>query len=300
MSGEAPVLSTEGLEVRYGKREVLTNVSLGVPGGSVFALLGRNGAGKSSLVRCALGMQKPRRGVARLFGEDAWRSRRGAMERVGVVPEEPDAPPEMTASEIVDFCGSFYPVWNRKSAFGRLTRFDVPLHQPFGRLSKGQKGAVMLAVALASEPELLVLDDPTLGLDAVARRALYDELIGELADRGTTVFVTTHDLAGIETIADHVAILHGARLVLNEPVESLRARFRRIRCRATALGFSWGPFSVTKSLEREWGREAVVTDFDEERLARFQAQPNVGDVEVSVLPLEDVFLALADGRGAAS
>jgi len=300
MSGEAPVLSTEGLEVRYGKREVLSSVSFEVRPGSVFALLGRNGAGKSSLVRCALGMQRPRRGAARLFGQDAWRSRRSAMERVGVVPEEPDAPPEMTASEIVAFCGSFYPVWRRDSALGRLARFDVPLGLPFGRLSKGQKGAVMLAVALASAPDLLVLDDPTLGLDAVARRALYDELIGELADRGTTVFVTTHDLAGIEAIADRVAILHGARLLLNEPVESLKARFRRIRCGAKTPEFSWAPFSVAKSVEREWGREAVVTDFDEERLARFEAQPIVGDVEVGVLSLEEVFLAVADGPGGAS
>jgi ABC-2 type transport system ATP-binding protein len=300
MSGEVPVLSTEGLEVRYGKREVLAGVSFAVPAGSVFALLGRNGAGKSSLVRCALGMQKPRRGVARLFGADAWRSRRRAMERVGVVPEEPDAPPEMTATEILDFCGALYPVWHRKEALGRLARFDVPLDLAFGRLSKGQKGAVMLALALASEPDLLILDDPTLGLDAVARRALYDELIGELADRGTTVFVTTHDLAGIEAIADRVAILHGTRLVMDESVESVKARFRRIRCGATTAGFSWAPFTVARSLEREWGREAVVTDFDEDRLARFEAQPSVADVEVGALSLEDVFLAVAEAPGGAA
>jgi ABC-type multidrug transport system ATPase subunit len=300
MSGEEPVLLAEGLEVRYGKREVLSGVSLGVPAGSVFALLGRNGAGKSSLVRCALGMQKPRAGVARLFGENAWSSRRSAMERVGVVPEEPDAPPEMTAAEILDFCGSLYRVWNRQAAAARLARFDVPLDVTFARLSKGQKGAVMLALALAPEPELLILDDPTLGLDVVARRALYDELIGELADRGTTVFVTTHDLAGIEAIADRVAILHGTRLALDESVESLKRRFRRIRCGAATSDFSWAPFTVARAVEREWGREAVVTDFDEDRLARFGARPSIGDVEVGVLSLEEVFVAVADGQGGAS
>jgi ABC-type multidrug transport system ATPase subunit len=222
----ARVLSVDGLTVRYGARTVLDDVSFDVPRGSVFALLGRNGSGKSSLVRCVLGLQKPARGEAHLFGEDAWRSRVRALARVGVVPEEPDAPPEMTASELLAFCAPLYPRWDDAAARARLARSVVPLDTPFGRLSKGQKGAVMLALALAPQPELLVLDDPTLGLDAVARRALYDELIGELADRGTTTLVTTHDLDGIEPIADRVAVLHGARLVVNETVEDLKARFR--------------------------------------------------------------------------
>ena len=112
----------------------------------------------------------------------------------------------------------------------RLERTRVPVDVPFGQLSKGQKGAVMLALALGHAPELLVLDDPTLGLDVVARRMLYDELIGELADRGTTVLLTTHDLAGVEVLADRVGILNGAKLVVDESLDALKGRFRRIRC----------------------------------------------------------------------
>jgi len=294
---DAAVLSVETLGVRYGRRTALENLSFAVARGSVFALLGRNGAGKSSLIRCALGLQKPAHGVARLFGKDAWNTRREAMQRTGVVPEQPDAPPEMSPAELIDFCGSLYDVWDGETARARLKRFEVPPEVPFGRLSKGQRGAVMLSLALASSPELLVLDDPTLGLDVVARRALFDELIGELADRGTTVVVTTHDLGGIEAIADRVAILHGARLALDEPLESLKTRFRRLRCGRGAGAFTWAPFETKNAAERDWGREAVVTNFDEERLARFAAQPGVGDVEVGALSLEDIFLATA---GAAS
>jgi ABC-2 type transport system ATP-binding protein len=105
----------------------------------------------------------------------------------------------------------------------RLARFEVPADRPFGRLSKGQKGAVMLALALGHRPCLLLLDDPTLGLDVVARDAVFREVIGELADRGTTVFVTTHELRAIEGIADHVAILHGGHLVLSGSLEALKA-----------------------------------------------------------------------------
>jgi len=299
MSGTA-VLSIEGLGVRYGTRTLLDGVSFDVPRGSVFALLGRNGVGKSSLVRCALGLQKASAGAVRLFGEEAWRSRARAMTRIGVVPEEPDAPADMTAGELIAFCAPLYPTWDGGAARARLGRSDVPLDVRFGRLSKGQKGAVMLALALAPTPELLVLDDPTLGLDAVARHGLYDELIGELADRGTTVLVTTHDLGGIEPIADRVGVLHGSRLVLNESLDELKARFRRIRCAAPAGPFSWEPFDGIAGVEKAWGREAVLTNFSDERLGAFVARTGSHDVEVGALSLEEIFLALVSPPGARS
>jgi len=282
-------VAVEDLTVDYGAGPVLDGVSLRVDRGSVGALLGRNGAGKSSLVRCALGLQKPGRGRVRLLGEDAWSGRVRALRKVGVVPEEPDAPPGMTAAQLVRFCGALYPSWSGERALERLRRFGVPLATPFERLSKGLKGSVMLALALAPSPELLVLDDPTLGLDAVARHALYDELIAELADRGTSVFVTSHDLAGIEGLADRIAVLVDGRIAVDEPLESLKARHRRVRC---ASGAAWAPFEVASSLELEWGREAVVTNFDEERLRAFSATAGPG-VEVAPVALEEIFLAVA-------
>ncbi len=188
----------------------------------MFALLGRNGSGKSSLLRVLLGQRPPAAGIVRLLGEDPWRSRARLMERVGVVPEEPDAPPEMTARQLSAFCGRLHARWDEALVHDRLARFEVPVDRPFGRLSKGQKGAVMLALALGHRPRLLLLDDPTLGLDVVARDAVFREVIGELADRGTTVFVTTHDLRAVEGIADHVAILHEGRLALDGALEALK------------------------------------------------------------------------------
>jgi ABC-2 type transport system ATP-binding protein len=297
MSAES-VLSVAGLTVRYGSRTVLEDVSLEVPPGSVFALLGRNGMGKSSLVRCVLGQQKPAAGGARLFGRDAWTSRARAMERVGVVPEEPDAPPEMTADELVRFCRPLYATWDDAMARRLLDRLEVPRRTAFAKLSKGQKGAVMLALALAPLPDLLILDDPTLGLDVVARRALYDEVIGALADRGTTAFVTTHDLAGIEGIVERVGILKDRRLVMVESLETLKERFRRIRCARTDSGrFSWSPFDVVEASERDWGRQAVVSNFSEDRLAAFEGGAAVTDVEVGALDLEEIFLAVVAPAG---
>jgi len=223
----AAALSCEHVTIRYGRTLVIEDVSFAVSPGCVYALLGRNGAGKSSLVRCLVGQQRTSTGGARLLGLDSWRDREAIMARVGLVPEEPDAPPELPPSQLLDLVARLHPSWDAAATEERLRRFAVPMTTAFGRLSKGQKGAVMLALALGHRPELLLLDDPTLGLDVVARDVVFREVIGELADRGSTVFVTTHDLAAIEGIADRIGILRDGRLVLDEPLESAKERFAR-------------------------------------------------------------------------
>ncbi len=222
-----PALEAQALSVRYGRTRALDALTLAVPRGSVYALLGRNGAGKSSLVRVLLGERPASGGHVRLLGEDPWRRRTALMERVGVVPEQPNAPPEMTPHALSSFCARLYRRWDARLVADRLARFEVPSRRPFGALSKGQKGAVMLALALGHGPELLLLDDPTLGLDVVARDAVYREVIGDLADRGTTVFLTTHDLRAAEGVADRVAILRQGRIALEGPLEAIKGEWQR-------------------------------------------------------------------------
>jgi ABC-2 type transport system ATP-binding protein len=312
------VLATADLSVRYGDRLALDGLSFAVAPGSVYALLGPNGAGKSSLVRCLLGEQRPSAGRALLFGAEVWSERARLLAEVGVVPEEPDAPPAMNARQLLRFCSRLYPRWDGAGAAARLARFGVPLDVPFGRLSKGQKGQVSLTLALAPSPRLLILDDPTLGLDPLARRTLFEELIGELADRGTTVFLTTHDLAAVEGIADRVGILRGGRLLVDEDLESLKQRFRRISFppasaatpaatlpaalidaeRAAALA----PLEPVGVAARGFRTEAVVARWDEARFAGAGAGSRSGtgpaDIEVSALSLEEIFLALVGAAGA--
>lgn len=213
----------ERVAIRYGRRRVLEGVDLAVPRGAVFALLGRNGSGKSSLVRCLIGLQKATAGRLSVFGLDPWGRRVDVLRRTGVVPEAPDAPADLTPRQIAAFCGHLHGRWDAVGVLARLARFDVPIDVRFDRLSRGQKGGVMLSLAFGHAPDLLVLDDPTLGLDAVARSTVFTELIAELADRGATVFVTTHDLTGIEGLASHIAILHGGRIVRVGELERLKA-----------------------------------------------------------------------------
>lgn len=299
------LLAAESVTVRYGRKTACHEIRFSVPRGEVYALLGRNGAGKSSLVRCLLGSQKPDAGRALLFGKNAWKTRARAMARVGVVPEEPDSPPAMTARQLAAFCRRLYPSWDQKGIDDRLSRFGVPADIAFGRLSKGQKAQVQLALALGNGPELLILDDPTLGLDVVARRAFYEELVGELADRGLTVFLTTHDLSGVEGIATRVGIVKEGSLVLDEPIETLKSRFRRIRYgneitpSRSAYGTELDAFDAVRVKVRGWGVDAVVSNYDDASFERFRGTEGVVDAEASSLSLEEIFLAVAGQEPAA-
>jgi ABC-2 type transport system ATP-binding protein len=210
--------------MRYGRTIALDRLDLHVPEGSVYALLGRNGSGKSSLMRALLGTRKPDGGLVEIDGADPWQTRHLLMRRIAATPETPDAPPAMPVDALGKFVRSFLPRWDAAGFDARLERFGIDRGQRFGNLSRGQKGLVMLSLALAQRPELLLLDDPTLGLDPVARRFVFDELIGELADRGTTVLLTTHDLEGIERLATHIGILKKGKLLVEGELEALRSR----------------------------------------------------------------------------
>jgi ABC-2 type transport system ATP-binding protein len=296
--GAEPVVKVDGLTVRYGKLTAVDDLSLEVPKGGVFALLGRNGSGKSSTVRCLIGQQRPTSGRTRILGFDSWKGRLRAMERVGVVPENPDVPPDTTADRIEKFMARVTPFWRSADYFGRLESLGVPRQQKFSRLSKGQQRQLALALALAGSPRLLVLDDPTLGLDAVARRKLYEELIGELADRGTTVFLTTHDLAGVEGIADRVGVLHGGSLLVNERLEVLKARYCRLTWAATdkvqrdRITAGLRHLGLVGEAVAAGATEAVVEKFSEFGFDRFRQEAPVEVMRIDSLSLEEIFVAL--------
>ena len=283
--------------IRYGKRTAVDDVSIDIAPGSVYALLGRNGAGKSSLVRALTGQIRPDRGRIELLGRDVWSDRAALMERVGIVSEEPDAPPEMRVNELAWFHSRLYSRWTQNAFDERVARFGIAHNARIGELSKGQKKQVTLALALAISPELLVLDDPTLGLDVVARKSLFEEVIAHMADFGITVFITTHDLAPVEAVADRVGILRDGKLVLDEETETLKSRFRRIRFASQPVALTTA--NLITATVRKWGSgtEAVISNYDDVAFERFRdgAQLNA---DVSPMSLEEIFIAVSGEEGA--
>jgi ABC-2 type transport system ATP-binding protein len=225
------------------------------------------------------------------------------MERTGVVPENPDIPPETTADRVEKFMARVTPFWRSANYFGRIDKFGIPKKQRFARLSKGQQRQLALAMALAGSPRLLVLDDPTLGLDAVARRKLYEELVGELADRGTTIFLTTHDLNGVEGVADRIGILQEGQLLVNEPLDVLKARYCRL---IWASSENVSQQRIDAGLQhlgvvKTGSNEAVVAKFSEFGFDRFRQEAPVDVTRVDSLSLEEIFIVLCGAeRGGAS
>jgi ABC-2 type transport system ATP-binding protein len=297
------VVEIRGLHVRYGREVALQDVSFTVERGAVYALLGRNGAGKTSLLRCLLGLQKPDAGHTRILEKPSWAARSSMMARVGTMAETPNAPPRMSSRRTFRFLARIHPGADERLFEERLERFGVDPDRPFGQLSRGQKTVVSLGFALVSSPEVLILDDPTLGLDPQARRSFFDELISDLADRNTTVLLSSHDLAGIEGIADRIGVLSQARLILDEDLDSIKARYRRLRFSADSelpAGESRnGKAERMRGLglltqQREaWGMEAVTDAFGPGKAEELRAVLG-SDLEIEPLSLEEIFLSISD------
>jgi ABC-2 type transport system ATP-binding protein len=279
------------LSAGYGTTRVLDEVSLTVEPGAVYALLGRNGAGKTTAIRCLLGLAKPASGSASLCGLDSWSRRTEMLARVGVVAEEPDAPPSMSAAQLARFSARIHPRYDRAAFDARVGRLGLPADTPFGALSRGQKAQVALALAICAMPDVLVLDDPTLGLDAIARRELLAELVGAIAERGTTTFVTTHDLAGVERIASHVGMLRGGRLVLDGELETMKSTFRQVRF-PKGSDVDLAPFRSMGVRRGPFGVEAVLARYEEEPFETWRRSAGV-EADVTAMSLEEIFAAVA-------
>ncbi|HUF17963.1 MAG TPA: ABC transporter ATP-binding protein [Thermoanaerobaculia bacterium] len=279
---ENPTIEATGLTVRYGARTVLDDVSLRIEPGTVYALLGRNGSGKSTLVRTLLGMQRAESGRTLVFAEDSWKRRIAVLSRTGFIAEDDDVERTMSVKQLTGFHRSLNRQWDASRIEAKLGTLGIGQTTRFGELSKGQRRQVLLALALASDPELLVLDDPTLGLDVVAKKDLYDDLLAELADRGTTTLITTHDLNGIEGIADRVGILANARLLLDESLETLKNRFRRIR--RSEAGSPPADLQVVRS--HRWG------EWIEEVVDNYAQRPEGDSFEAAPMSLEEIFIAV--------
>src|SRR5262245_59673892 len=221
------VVQLQNVTKRYGWQVALENVSLEMPSGVVCALLGENGAGKTTAIRILLGLTDLDEGKATVLGLDSTRQGQLIRSRVGYVPERPTLYEWMTVSEIGWFTAGFY-------AGGFLPRYlklaedyKLPAKRKIKDLSKGMRAKVSLALALAHEPDLLILDEPTSGLDTLVRREFLEGMV-DIAAAGRTVLLSSHQISEVERVADYVAILRAGRLLLVEPLEDLKDQIREL------------------------------------------------------------------------
>lgn len=223
-SSSEAVVSVSGLGRRFGTKTALDDVSVFIPRGSVLGLVGENGAGKTTFIRHLLGMLKPQTGTVRLFGLDPVTDPVGVLARVGYLSERRDLPGWMRVHEFLRYTRAFYPAWDEAYAETLLGQFQLDPTQHIKTLSQGQTAKVGLLAALAYRPELLILDEPSSGLDPVVRRDILETIIRIVAEEGRTVLFSSHLLDEVERIADLVVMLQNGRVVMNGRTDDVRAQ----------------------------------------------------------------------------
>lgn len=218
-----PVIAVSDLTRRFGTRDALSSVTLSIPRGGVYGLVGANGAGKTTLIRHILGLLRAQEGTVRVFGRDPVADPAGVLSRIGYLSEENDLPGWMRISELLRYSRAFYPAWDDAYAAELRETFGLDPSAKVGTLSKGQKARAGLVVALAYRPELLLLDEPSSGLDPIVRRDILGAILRTIADEGRTVLFSSHLLDEVEQVADHVTMIRQGKIVLSAPLLEVKS-----------------------------------------------------------------------------
>jgi ABC-2 type transport system ATP-binding protein len=219
-------LSCDALGKRYGSRWALSDCTLEIPSGTVTALVGPNGAGKTTLLQLAVGLSKPTAGDVRVLGHSPRREAVAILPRIGFLAQEHPLYAGFTIAETLKLGRKLNPTWDEGLALDRIQSLDLPLRQKVGKLSGGQQAQVALTLALAKRPELLLLDEPVASLDPLARREFLQAVMEAVAETGMTVVLSSHIVADLERVCDHLVILSSARVQLAGPIEAIVASHR--------------------------------------------------------------------------
>jgi ABC-2 type transport system ATP-binding protein len=285
-------IRTDGLSWRTGKGFSLDQVDLRVPTGAVYGFLGPNGAGKTTTIRALLGLLGTTRGKITVLGHDIPGELPRALARTGYVPERPHLYHHLTVAQAIEYHGAFHAGWDAGWAEAQRVRFALSNDREIQRLSKGEIGKLMILLALAQRPELLLLDEPTDGLDPVVRRDVLSALVEYVDERKATVFISSHLVHELERICDWVGLMDTGRLVAEMPMGRFKAGVRRIRLGGVAPVPDSAPFTLL-ARETPAGRseEWLVRDWADGMEQWFVGQGS-SVREVGALDLEDVFVEL--------
>ncbi len=285
---------------RFGRTRALDDVSLDLPRGAVFGLVGENGAGKTTLIKHLLGLLRAQTGTVRVFGRDPIRDPVGVLAQIGYLSEDRDLPDWMRIGELLRYLRAFYPTWDDDLAESLRRQFDLDPAAKIKTLSQGQRARTGLLAALAYRPTLLVLDEPSTGLDPIVRREILAAIIRTIAEEGRTVLFSSHLLDEVERVADHVAMIDRGRIVLCGPLDEIKAAHRRLTLRfdePQARPPALAGTLVCEGSGRDW---TAVCRGPIEDLQRQVRRLGAQQVEEHTPSLDEIFVARVGSRRAAT
>ena len=284
-------IHTEGLVKSFGKTCAVAGLNLKVPRGAVYGFLGRNGAGKTTTVKTLLGLLRPSAGFAEVLGYDIRGDLLAILECTGFVPENKTLFGSLTPAQIVHFNQGYFPKWSNELVARYADLFEIPMQTPFSKLSLGNKTKVCHLLALCQGADLLILDEPSIGLDPVITDLLLRVLVEDHVSEGKTVFLSSHQLAEVERIADWVGIIDKGKILLETRLEDVRQNYRLIRAAGDAAPAISSPDLMAVQSSENF-RSYLVTRQADDFAAMLRAK---GMTILEILPvrLEEVFLGLA-------
>jgi len=278
------VIETRGLTRYFAAKRAVRGLDLDVPQGCILGLLGENGSGKTTTINLLMGALVPNEGTARVFGVDPLQMPPATRARIGYLADEAALPGWMKLREATRLHASYFEQWDTQARRRLMKEYDLDADQPYGALSKGQKRRFMLTLIVSQRPDLLILDEPAGGLDVAVRRQFLDLLIALANEREITILLSSHILSDVERVVDHVAFIKAGGLVLQAPLEDLRARVKRLCLPASTDEATLSKrFNLLSTRRAGDALLAVVDDFEPARL-------NGLDARVEHLNLEELFL----------
>jgi ABC-2 type transport system ATP-binding protein len=242
------ILQIKNVSKSFGKKNVLKDFSLDLKQGKVHGLLGKNGEGKTTLIRMVMGILPPDEGVILYKGKRIRFNSTSYKKEVGYIAEDSIFFGWMKVKDLLSFNASFYPKWNKKRSDDLLKRLSLDKNIRINSLSRGMKLKLGLVIAICAEPELLILDDPTSGLDVPTRHDFIEEIIREIVDTGTTILFSSHQVHEVEGIIDYLSILHNNTLILDDKFRTVKERAKKVELK------------FKDSRPQDWGIEGILTE----------------------------------------
>lgn len=285
------VVEVKDLTRTFQRKTALAGVSLSVPRGKVFGLVGENGAGKTTLIKHLLGVLRAKQGSARVFGFDPARQQEEVLSRIGYLSEDRDLPGWMRVRELMRYTQAFYPGWDEAYAGRLCEHFGLNPEAKIKRLSRGEKAKTGLLMALAYRPPLLLLDEPSSGLDPSARRDILGAIVRTVADEGRTVIFSSHLLDEVERMADVVAMIHAGKVVFQGALDAVRAAHRRFTLELPENTLALPALPGVLYAEGEGRAWTALSEAAPETLRRAADALGITVLEEIAPNLEDIFLA---------
>ncbi len=283
-------IHTEGLAKFFGKTHAVDGLDLKVQRGSVYGFLGRNGAGKTTTVKTLLGLLRPSAGAAHVLGYDIRGDLIAILERTGFVPENKLLFGTLTPEQLVRFNQGYFPKWSGERVTRYAELFEIPMRTPFSKLSLGNKTKVCHLLALCQGADLLILDEPSIGLDPVITDLLLRVLVEDVVSEGRTVFLSSHQLTEVERIADWVGIIEKGKILLETRMEDIRQNYRLVRAAADSTPTISSPDLV--AVESSENFRSFLVSREAEDFAALLRAKGMTILEISPVNLEEVFLGL--------